>query len=252
MHKGFWYINEKLSDYGFRSILLTNGTLITKDTAKRLKVNEAQVSLDGMRGSHDALRGKGTFDLALDGIRHISDAGIAVSVATTLNALNAPELAELGCLIGSLGVTEWNVDMPSVAGRLAENRELLLPPAEAANYMSLGFGGSHHGGAEGYACGSHLCAVGARGQVGKCGFYLDNPAGRLPEGLRDCWDRLAPLELSKLSCDCEHISTCKGGCRFRAASYTGEFGPDPVRCHNLGVGRPELEGGDMHDHKENS
>lgn len=250
MHKGFWYINEKMSDYGFRSVLLTNGTLITTDVARRLKVHEAQISLDGMRGAHDALRGAGTFNKAVQGIRHLTDAGINVSVATIINSLNADDFGRLGQLLDFLGVTEWNVDMPSVAGRFNDNTDLLLPPAEAGRYLSYGTGGGHHGGGEGLACGSHLCAVGPRGQVAKCGFYLGSPVGQIKEGLAMCWDRLAPVLLGNLSCDCEHLDACRGGCRFRAESYTGEFGPDPVRCFSLGVVNKQTGGGGMRDNKE--
>lgn len=250
MNKGFWYVNERLPGFGFRSVLMTNGTLINKDVAKRLKVDEAQVSLDGMGYSHDILRGQGSFGMAVDGIKNLTEAGVPVSVATTLNAHNMRELPELGRLIEELGVGEWNVDMPTVTGRFADNRELHIRPEDAAAFMSEGFGGCNHGGADGYACGPHLCAVGVSGQVAKCGFYMDTPVGNIAEGLRTCWERLKPIPLASLTCDCEHIDTCRGGCRFRAASFTGELGPDPVRCHSLGVGVPLAKGGELHDYRE--
>ncbi len=250
MHRQFWYMNERLKDYGFRSVLLSNGTMITREVAARLKVHEAQISIDGMRESHDALRGGGSFDRAVQAIEHLQSEGIKVSVATTINALNTNDFDSMGMLMESMGISEWNVDMPAVAGRLRDNPEFALAPDLAAPYLSYGYGGSHHGSSGGFACGAHLCAVGPGGAVAKCGFYLDNPVGSIMDGLGECWSRIRHIRLSELSCDCGFIDECRGGCRFRASSYTDELGPDPVRCHNLGVCHAGLKGGDTLDYQK--
>jgi len=250
MHGRFWRINEKLPGYGFRSVLLSNGALITKKTASRLKVNEAQISIDGMAGSHDRLRGAGSFKKAVNAVEHLQAEGIKVSVSTTVNALNCGEFNEMNALLDAMGITEWNVDMPSVAGRLSEHASYALPPEKAAPFISYGFGGGHHGGSDGFACGSHLCSVGSGGQVAKCGFYLNSPVGNVTEGLRNCWERIRPIRLEELYCDCDFLEVCKGGCRYRAETFTGELGPDPVRCHNLGVNCEIPKGGEAHDDNE--
>jgi len=250
LHPGFWYINERITDYGFRGVLLSNGTLMSKNVASRLKFHEVQVSLDGMKASHDALRGEGSYRKTIRGIENITAAGIHVSAATMVTRANMHDFDRLQGLVESLGITEWSVDVPSPAGRLLHNPGLILPPEEAAPYLSYGFGGGLHEGPAGYGCGAHLCAVGTSGQVAKCGYYLEAPVGNVSEGLRDCWERVAPVTLDSLDCDCAHKDECKGGCRFRAASYTGEHGPDPVRCHQMGVCPINLEGGDTHDYKE--
>ena len=250
LHRGFWYINERLQGYGFRSILLTNGTLITKDMAARLKVHEAQVSIDGMMTSHDLLRGDGTFKRAVKGIELLTEAGIKVSAATMITALNRADFDEMQMLMESLGVAEWSVDVPSFTGRFKENPGLLLSAEEAAPYMSYGYGGGHHGGVDGYACGTHLCAVGVGGQVAKCGFYLNSPVGNISEGLGSNWDKIERVRLERLDCDCEHIDICKGGCRFRAESYTHAYGPDPVKCSCYGVTSSRVKGGGKGDYNE--
>jgi radical SAM protein with 4Fe4S-binding SPASM domain len=250
LHPGFWYMNERIQDYGFRGILLSNGTLITKDVASRLKFHEVQVSIDGMEESHDKLRGQGAFKATIHGIENLAAAGIKVSAATMVTSVNRDDFDQLGKLMDSLGVTEWAVDVPSPAGRLKENLDLLLPPEEAAPYLSYGFGAGHHESPAGYGCGAHLCAVGTEGQVAKCGYYLDNPVGYVFDGLGSCWEKVAPISLESLECDCEYKDACKGGCRFRAASYTDAYGPDPVRCHQLGVCNIGLKGGDRVDYKE--
>jgi radical SAM protein with 4Fe4S-binding SPASM domain len=246
LHRNFWYINERLNDYGFRAILLTNGTLVTKEIAERLKCHEAQVSLDGMQASHDILRGQGSFAKAVKGIENLLAAGIKTSVATMATTLNKSEFEDMKELVNSLGVSEWTVDAPSMSGRLLENASLMLPPQESGPLLNYGFGGGIHSGPEGFACGSNLMAVGSNGSVAKCGFYMGKPAGNLSEGLAACWKRLKPLRLDELGCSCEHKAECRGGCRFRAESYGCGRGADPVKCHAFGI--KSNEGGACDDH----
>jgi MoaA/NifB/PqqE/SkfB family radical SAM enzyme len=71
LHPNFWEINERLKDYAFRSVLLSNGILITRDVARRLRVREVQISLDGMKEGHESIRGTGTFTKTLAAIDHL-------------------------------------------------------------------------------------------------------------------------------------------------------------------------------------
>lgn len=86
----------------------TNAILLTKEMAVRLKKNGlkfVQVSLDGSNSEvNDSIRGKGSFDKALLGIRNAVDAGLNVVLAYVItkrnldDALNVFEFAEkLGC-----------------------------------------------------------------------------------------------------------------------------------------------------------
>ena len=235
LHKRFWGINVRLPEFGFRSILLSNGTLITKGIAERLNVHEVQVSLDGMENGHDTIRGKGSFRKALSGIDALKSAGIDVSIATMIHSKNIEEFENLNKLIEKMAIVEWNVDVPCSSGYLLNNKELLLPYSEAAQYMHNGFGGGSHGSANKFVCGSHLCAVTPLGKVIRCGFYPEAPLGDVREGLRTCWERMQHIKLTELDCDCEFINECKGGCRYRAELYKDVYAPDPVQCYARGV-----------------
>lgn len=251
LHKGFWTINERFPEYGFRSVLLTNGTLIDRDTAKRLRVQEAQVSIDGMERAHDYLRGDGTFQKAVEAIEFFTDAGIAVSVATMVTSVNTRDFAEMAALMKSLGVREWNVDVPVPSGRVAEYVGLIPEPEEAARYLEYGFGGGFHHGPEGYACGAHLLSIGPDGSVAKCGFYLGRPAGNIKDGLRSSAERVSLIKLEEIDCDCEQKEACRGGCRYRASHYSDSLGPDPVRCAANGV-KYSWKGGACNDNNKGS
>jgi len=81
---------------GVRSVLSTNGTLITPETARRLKGLELSyvgVSLDGLEKTHDRFRGvPGAFEQAMAGLRNCREAGIKVGLRFTINRRNAGDI----------------------------------------------------------------------------------------------------------------------------------------------------------------
>jgi MoaA/NifB/PqqE/SkfB family radical SAM enzyme len=185
-------------DYDFRSVLLSNGNLITKEVAKKLRMHEVQVSLDGMKEGHEMLRGRGTFRKALTAIDHLQEAGIQLSVATMIHKGNLKEFDSLAGLLESKGIKEWNVDVPCTEGRLKENENLCPSPVEAGPLLNYGFGGGMHASKENYGCGAHLCAIMPNGSVCKCGLFSQEPVGSIDEGLRTCWTRLPRIEIKDL------------------------------------------------------
>lgn len=240
LHPDFWKINNLLRNHEFRSVLLSNGTLINKENAKRLRVHEVQISLDGMKEGHESVRGEGTFEKALTAIESLREAGIRVSVATMIHRKNLGEFEKLESLIRSLEIEEWNVDVPCLAGRLEENNALCLSPSEAAPFMKYGFGGGHHASGKDTTCGAHLCAILPTGHVAKCGFFGHQPVGSIDEGLRACWERIPRIPLSALRCSCPEVETCRGGCRFRAMQDGDMFQPDLFQCYARGVIKPKF------------
>ena len=218
-----------------RRVLMTNGTLIERKNIDLLRVDEIQFSLDGWRGGHDLLRGRGTFDRTLRGIRAAADAGIPISLATMIHRGNVDEMKELECFAREIGACEWGVDVPCTAGSFSGNPDLGVPYEEAARLMALAFGGGYHGASEGFACGRHLMTVTPTGQALKCGFYADAPLGDACRGLMACWRNLKHIPVEDLECrGCPAIEDCSGGCRFRASH---PLAPDPVMCALYGVER---------------
>src|SRR4030042_3332377 len=68
IHRGFKEINEMLPEFFVRKVLFTNGLLLNKKVLKKLNFNEIQISVDGLEGAHDLLRGKGTFKRAIEAV----------------------------------------------------------------------------------------------------------------------------------------------------------------------------------------
>lgn len=236
MHPRWNEINSVLAALPVRRVLLSNGHMLDEKTLGRLNCDEVQISLDGMKQGHESLRGAGSFEQAVEAARKVVASGRKLSIATMAHAGNLHEMPGLAELVQELGVEEWGVDAPCIAGRLTQGPEMAVSPKQAAQAMENAFGGAYHGGSGGMACGLHLCTVGADGKIAQCGFYFDSALGNMDEGLWTCWARRKPMTLSQVPvcAACQAAEDCGGGCRFRAPALDQ---PDPVMCALFGVNR---------------
>jgi radical SAM protein with 4Fe4S-binding SPASM domain len=235
LHPEFGVINEMLPEFSLRKVLFSNGLLLRKDILATLKVDEVQISIDGLEGAHDSLRGRGMFRKAMDAVLNCIGSGIDVSVATMVHSGNLDDFGQLEDLLRGLGIREWTVDVPCVSGRLKKSGEFYVEPAIGGKYLSYGYGSGLHSGAPGFGCGLHLMAVMPDGNAAKCTFYSDRSVGNVREGLGVCWSRIAPVRMDSLKCDCPHVEACRGGCRYRAECLGDALGRDFYRCALHGI-----------------
>lgn len=237
------YLEEFIAatgDLQVRRILITNGTLITEKNVSQLQVEEIQFSLDGWRHGHELLRGQGSFELTMRGIRAVQKAEIPISIATMVHRGNIGEFEHLQRFMKEIGAVEWGVDVLCMAGSLKQNHDLVIPYKEAAPLMEYAYGGGYHGSSDGFACGRHLMTVTPTGKALKCGFYEEAPLGDARQGLIACWLNLRHIPITALECkNCPVIEECCGGCRFRAPH---PLAPDPVMCALYGVEHRETPG----------
>jgi radical SAM protein with 4Fe4S-binding SPASM domain len=248
LHPHFWKVNDLLGGYEFRSVLLSNGNLITKAVARKLRVHEVQISLDGMKEGHETIRGRGTFQKALKAIDRLQESDIQVSVATMIHKKNMKEFDSLASLLESRNIKEWNVDVPCIEGRLKENEGLWVSPSEAGPLLSYGFGGGMHDSKNNATCGVHLCAILNNGWVTKCGLFSKEAVGSIEDGLRTCWERIPRISLNELKCECSELEACRGGCRYRARILGDLHDRDLFQCYARGV----LKGGGTNDDQKGS
>jgi radical SAM protein with 4Fe4S-binding SPASM domain len=90
----------ELIDYAveknLRTVISTNGTLITEDAASRMKqhkVSYVGISLDGIGKVNDKFRGvAGAFDKAVRGIKNCQAAGVRIGLRLTLTKRNVQDL----------------------------------------------------------------------------------------------------------------------------------------------------------------
>lgn len=94
---------EYANHHGIRTTFSTNGTLIDKDTAKRIKtlgVGYVGISLDGLGDANDNFRGQsGAFERALQGIRNCLEIDQRVGLRFTINRYNFHDLENIFRLI---------------------------------------------------------------------------------------------------------------------------------------------------------
>lgn len=105
----FFELAEEAARLNIRPTLSTNGTLITRKVARRLKqtgVGYVGISLDGLEAVHDQFRQKkGAFQQALKGIENCVAEGQRVGLRFTINRHNMNDVDEILDL-----VEEANID----------------------------------------------------------------------------------------------------------------------------------------------
>jgi radical SAM protein with 4Fe4S-binding SPASM domain len=118
---------------GYLSIA-SNGTLITRDNAKRIRdvgVDYIEISIDGATpGVHDSFRGiPGAFERTMEGVKNSLDEGLDVCMATVLHRDNVNELNKLVGLSKQLDTRFMHFNyIPT--GRAKAHVELDLTPSQ--------------------------------------------------------------------------------------------------------------------------
>ncbi len=122
-----------LAAEGITVSMVTNGSLITKENAKKLLkegVRRVQVSVDGAHPeSHERLRSyKNAFRLATTAILHFKDAGFKdISVAFAPTRYNWTEVEEAYYLCMKLGATSFRIQPLMILGRAQVNPGTIAP-----------------------------------------------------------------------------------------------------------------------------
>jgi radical SAM protein with 4Fe4S-binding SPASM domain len=132
MSKDFFKVVEYAKNKNFFLRLVTNGTLLTKNVAKKLSqfnFDMVCVSIDSAnKETHEKMRGKGTFYKAIRGIKNCIKEKIPVAITSTLTKLNYMEINEIVDLAKRLGASYVTLMDFLPVGRGSENKNLELSP----------------------------------------------------------------------------------------------------------------------------
>jgi MoaA/NifB/PqqE/SkfB family radical SAM enzyme len=108
---------------GFSSITIdTNGYLFNHilERVTPAEVDVFSFSLDGAtRATNDGLRGRGSYDTCLEGIRKAGAKGFHTSLIYTVSRANLHELAQMGPLLNDLGIERLFIQVLGLRGRAA-------------------------------------------------------------------------------------------------------------------------------------
>ncbi len=103
MRDDIFQLGRYAAGKGLRTALSTNGTLITKETAARIKdagFSYAGISLDGLEAANDKFRrSAGAFKRTLEGIRNCRNAGVRAGLRFTINKHTVGDIAGIFELI---------------------------------------------------------------------------------------------------------------------------------------------------------
>ncbi|MFW5867498.1 MAG: radical SAM protein [Armatimonadota bacterium] len=248
---------------GMTPILSTNGTLVTAEFARRAAEIgiECQVSIDGAKAeTHDAVRGEGTFERAVEGVGMFRDAGAHTIISMVFHAENVGEIPDYLRMARELSVDEARfIPVKALAGggdfRLPDLAEVVrtitdLVSAEpdlgsllGRDYVSI-LAQTCRSCALRQGCGtaSQTLLLDADGTVYPC-INLSQPEmafGNIREqSLRQIWQgggRLAEireavaLESRERCRECWARYWCMGGCRGETYANTGKLDAPSVTC----------------------
>jgi radical SAM protein with 4Fe4S-binding SPASM domain len=142
LRRDFFDLAAYAGGKGIKLVLSSNGTLITKDVAKRLRdlgFYYVGISLDSIEpGFHDEFRGvRGAFAATVAGIRNAVDAGLDVGLRFTVTAKNIEEIPQYVDFAVSLGVRRITFYHLSAAGRAQRlDKSWYYTPAQYKAFIS--------------------------------------------------------------------------------------------------------------------
>jgi radical SAM protein with 4Fe4S-binding SPASM domain len=227
--------------------IITNGTQITPELAKQLRQNELdwiQITLESHRPEvHDEMQGRsGAYTETVQGIKNCVDAGLAVSINSTLTTKNAGDLVDLIKLAKQMGVkfVSTNALINSGRGVSAKQADALSETGlaavlETAKAVALAegiefnfflptcyknFDPVKEGFGERCCSACHInMLVEPDGTVIPCQSWTELKLGNI---LTDPWEKIWDSEISKQirnhelateECKtCDYFETCGGGC----------------------------------------
>lgn len=121
----------------FSFAILSNGTLIDAEMAhwlKTLNVSFVQLSIEGTRQTHDAIRGQGNYDKSISAINYLVSAGIRTLISFTAHRGNFKEFSDVANLGIQSGVSRVWADRLIPQGN---NSLQILTPDETREFFTI-------------------------------------------------------------------------------------------------------------------
>lgn len=124
LHPDLFLAVKHAKNNGYKSVTIdTNGYLFNGILSK-IKPGEADYisfSLDGVtRKTNDLLRGKGSYDICVLGIKDAVSKGFNTSLIYTVSAANIDELGMIGDMLCDLGVGRFFIQVIGIRGQTAK------------------------------------------------------------------------------------------------------------------------------------
>jgi radical SAM protein with 4Fe4S-binding SPASM domain len=182
------------TELGLRVALATNGTLVTKEIAKKIVasgVKRVSISLDGATAeTHDAFRGiPGAFDAAVYGFKNLKELGMPVQINMTIARHNAAQLPQVLDMVRGLGADALHTFLLVPVGCGVDIAEAqMVPPEEYERILNWFYDQSLSGDIELKAtCAPHYFRVARQRRVAdrKAAEAAAAGVGQMPIGPTD-------------------------------------------------------------------
>jgi mycofactocin radical SAM maturase len=255
----FWELLDYATSHDVGVKFSTNGIQLDAAAARRIAANsyvDVQISIDGATADvNDAVRGQGSYDVAVRALGHLADAGVRPKLSVVCTRYNIPQLDDFQALADRFGA-QLRLTRLRPSGRgadvwdqlhptAAQQRELydwLVQHGEGVltgdSFFHLAAYGDSLPGLNLCGAGRVVCLIDPVGDVYACPFAIADQfhAGnvRSAGGFARVW-RESPLFLELRepqtggACSgCDQYDACRGGC-MAAKFFTGLplDGPDP-------------------------
>ena len=95
LHSRFWDLLQLLKSHDIPFTILGNPFHLNGQVCQKLKAygcERYQLSIDGLRDTHDRIRKRGSFDTTLEKIKCLREAGIRCAIMTTVSGTNKDEI----------------------------------------------------------------------------------------------------------------------------------------------------------------
>jgi radical SAM protein with 4Fe4S-binding SPASM domain len=139
LRRDFAQIIAAITAAGIDCTMQSGGRNLTEErirAAKDAGLKGLGISVDGLAGWHDELRGvRGSFDSAVASLRRLREHGVVTSVNTQITRAVLGELDALLDLLVECGATSWQVQLTVPMGRASERPDRLLQPHHLLELM---------------------------------------------------------------------------------------------------------------------
>jgi mycofactocin biosynthetic radical S-adenosylmethionine protein MftC len=263
----FWELVDYATAHHVGVKFSTNGLRITPEVARNLAGSDyidVQISLDGATADvNDAVRGQGSFDMAMAAMRNLADAGFAgFKISVVMTRHNVAQLDAFKAIADSFGA-QLRITRLRPSGRGADVWDELHPTADQQrglydwlvargedvltgdSFFHLAGYGEGLPGLNMCGAGRVVCLIDPVGDVYACPFAIHDAflAGNVrdPGGFAEVWrnselftDLRRPQSAGACT-SCSAFDACQGGC-MAAKFFTGLplDGPDPECVRGFG------------------
>ncbi len=264
-----WYeVAKYIQSLGMDLSFVSNGLLIPEviDKLEKLDTRVVGISLDGMKRTHESIRGKNTFKRTIDAVDLLNDRGIQTTIITTISTDNFDDLQRMMAFLKKKDVN-WQIQVAEPLGNF--NEEMLVSREDfyssalfiakhgvKGNFEEFPVVGAHcfgynseilPGEVNWNGCEAGISSIGitSNGNIVGC---LSMGQDRFIEGnvkedsLVKIWDDegnftynrdFEKADLGPNCNDCPYGEKCKGGCNSMSYTITGRLHNDPYCFHKI-------------------